>query len=172
MKKAKKVVLLIGSHLLVAVLCFGVALFFFEHKAKAVINEGNNMLNDMALVSRYAAYASMQQVYGNPDAFKEALMLYSNALDFSKGLQSPMFSENSYQTDKMLISVNLSKVERKKGNIEEAENLLKKAQEHCNATQMKDCSFEKILLISRIMEENNMFANKSEPNHEIKADEN
>jgi len=117
MSESKKIVLLVCSHLLVAALCFGGFNYWFEHKARGVLAEGNNMVNDMALISRYSMYASMQQSQGTPESYKEALELYSDALDYSKELQSPMFSESAYQTDKMLISVRLSELERDRGNI-------------------------------------------------------
>lgn len=158
MSKSKKIVLLICSHLLVASLCIGGFDYWFEYKARPVLAESNNMMHDMELINHYSMYASMQQVKGTLESYKEALELYSEALDYSKELQSPMFSENAYQTDKMLITVRLSKIERDQGNIQEADKLLEIAKEHCNATQIKDCTLEKIMFIERITGENNIFS--------------
>jgi len=158
MSKSKKIVLLICSHLLVAALCFGGFDYWFEYKARPVLAESNNMMHDMELINHYSMYASMQQAQGTPESYKEALELYSEALDYSKELQSPMFSESAYQTDKMLISVRLSELERDRGNIQAADNLLEKAKEHCSASQMKDCSLGKIMFIERITGENNIFS--------------
>lgn len=157
MKKIRKILLLICSHILVAGLSIYGAYYVFEEELVNTINQGNNMLNDMALISRYSAYADMQKHNGDLSSYKESLFLFSEALEESKRIQSPMFSENAYQTDKMLIKLALHKLEKNANNTELAESLLHEAVEHCNSTKMKDCSVEKILFISDKMEKNSMF---------------
>ncbi|MCP3178344.1 hypothetical protein MJO47_14660 [Desulfuromonas sp. KJ2020] len=159
MTKAKKITLLICSHLLVALICLGGAAYWFDSHLVDVLEKGNAFATEAALISRYAAFVETQRSNDYPEGYKEALLIFSEAVDQTKEIESPMFTEKSYYIDKTLIYVRLSRVENETGNTQKANEYLSEAQMFCENSGWKDCSKDHLIEISVKLEQNSLFSN-------------
>ena len=157
MTKAKKITLLICSHLLVAIICLGGAAYWFDNHLIGIIKKGNAFATEAALISRYSAFVETQRRNDYPEGYKEALLMFSEAVDQAKEIKSPMFTEKSYYIDKTLIYVRLSRVENETGNTQKANEYLSKAQQYCESSGWQDCSKDRLVEISVKLEQNSLF---------------
>jgi len=163
MKKRNKIILLIISHSVIAAIFFSLALLTRISKdSYGLIENSNKMLNDMALISRYSAFVDVQRHNDYPNGYKEALLLFSKALDQSKELNSPMFSKKAYFVDKAMVNERLSKLAHEAGDSKQADQYMTKAQEFCKQSGWSDCSEEHLAKVSEIIEKNSLFARKPE----------
>jgi len=160
MTKKKKIILLIISHLFVAVTCLGGAAIWFEKRAVDIISEGSDYLNDALLISRYSALVDTQRTNAYPEGYREALLVFSDVLDQSKEINSMMFSARTYSMDKTLTFERLSRVEKELGNVQKSNEYAQVAKEYCSDTGWKDCSIERITEISTRLEQTSLFNNE------------
>jgi len=160
MTQNKKIILLIISHLFVAIICLGGAAIWFEKRAVDIISDGSDYLNDALLISRYSALVDIQRTNAYPDGYREALLIFSDVLDQSKEINSMMFSERTYNMDKTLTFERLSRVEKELGNVEKSNEYIQVAKEYCSGTGWKDCSIERITEISARLEQSSVFNNE------------
>ena len=157
MKSIRNIVLLLCSHLLVALLVVSVSSWWHARELAEQTRQNNAMLSHVMLISRHAAVVDMQRLHAYPEGYRDALLLYSNVLDQTRQIKAPIFSEKAYATDKALTFERLSRVERELGNPEQAERYFAKAQEFCAKTGWQDCSRENLTKISRQLEQFNLF---------------
>jgi len=157
MTKTKKITLLICSHLLAAMVCLGGAVYWFDTHLVEVLEKGNAFATEAALLSRYSAYVEVQRSNDYPEGYKEALLMFSEVIDQTKEIKSPMFSEKTYCVDKALIFTRLSRLESELGNTQKAMEYQAEAQGFCKDSGWQDCSKEHLLDIAMKLEQNSIF---------------
>lgn len=157
MHRLKYVLLLLCSHLLVALLVFFASSWWHERELAEITRQNNAMLSHVMLISRHAAVVDMQRLHAYPEGYRDALRLYSDVLDQTRQIQAPIFSEKAYATDKALTFERLSRVERDLGNPEQAEQYFREAQRFCKMTGWDDCSEANLTRISQQLEQFNLF---------------
>jgi len=114
-------------------------------------------LSNARLFSWYSAYAEAQHAYAGDTEYKEALLGFLKLLEEYKDSNDVLYTAKAYSMDKTLTYERLSRLERKLGNQEKSTEYMKLAISTCPGTGWKDCSTEKIQMISKRLEEGGMF---------------
>ena len=160
MSRRKKVIVLIGSHLLAVGIGLGAAFLWFGLQAERVLKEANAMMTQVAIISRYALFLDMQRTDGSPQEYRDALKRYLAAVDEAGKQPSSLLDQKILGSDKALTYERLARLERDGGNPKDAEDYMKSAVEACRITGWRDCSPENISRISKKLEESG-FRSKS-----------
>jgi tetratricopeptide (TPR) repeat protein len=153
LRRRKRLIILIGSHLLAVGIGLGAAFLWFDLQAEQVLKEGNAMMTQAAIISRYALFLDAQRAYASREDYREALKRYLAAVDEAAKQPSSFLDQKILASDKALTYERLARLERDAGNYKDAEDYMKSAVEACGNTAWKDCSPENISRISKKLEE-------------------
>ena len=153
MSRRRKIIILIGTHLLAVGVGFGIAFLWFGLHAARILTQSNAMMTQVAIVSRYALFVDTQRTDARPQEYREALKRYLAAVDEAAKYPSPFFDERTLAYDKALTYERLARLERDAGKPKEAEGYMKASVEACGRTGWKDCSPQNISRISKRLEE-------------------
>jgi hypothetical protein len=154
-KKMKMVMVL--TH--VAVLAVGFMVGVFSSFARYA-NEGMKMTSQGAMISHYASLVDVAKRHGDQNAYKKSLLAFSSVLDEIIKHPSEFFDAKTTSTDKVFVCERLSRIARETGNTKEADDYMNLAVQTCGQSGLKNCSIEKITMISKKLEENSMFQPK------------
>ncbi len=114
-------------------------------------------LSNARLFSWYSGYAEAQHAYAGDAEYKEALLSFLKLLNEYKDSNDILYTPKAHLMDKTLTYERLSRIEQKLGNQEKSAEYMKLAISTCPGTGWKDCSIEKIQMISKRLEESGMF---------------
>ena len=153
LNRRKKIIFLIGSHLLAVGIGSGAAFWWFGLQAEQVLKEGNAMMTQVAIISRYSLFLDAQRANASPQDYREALKRFLAAVDEAAKQPSSFLDEKILASDKVLTYERLARLERGAGNPKDAEAYMKSAVEACGNTGWKDCSPENISRVSKKLEE-------------------
>ncbi|TAN39055.1 MAG: hypothetical protein EPN25_12520 [Nitrospirae bacterium] len=121
--------------------------------AKRVMTEGNAMMTQMALMSRYSTFADVMRTNGTKEEYKEALINFLKATDEAVKQPTTFYDNKMAARDKTLTYERLSRLEKEMGNNTKAEEYIKLATDNCNNGGFKSCSPEYITMISKKLED-------------------
>ena len=116
------------------------------------------MLADMAIISRYAAFVDIQRENDYPNGYRAALLSFSEALDQSRDINSPFFTEKAYHIDKALTYHRLSRLENEVGNSEKVAEYSALAEGNCAKAGWASCSPERLDEVVEKLTKNSLFA--------------
>lgn len=153
LNRRKKIIILIGSHLLAVGVGLGAAILWFGLQSERVLKEANAMMTQVAIISRYALFLDAQRANASPQEYREALKGFLAAVDEAAKQPSSFLDQKILASDKVLTYERLARLERDAGNPKDAEDYMKSAVEACGNTGWKDCSPENISRISKKLEE-------------------
>ncbi|MCP3931050.1 MAG: hypothetical protein GY705_18360 [Bacteroidetes bacterium] len=159
----KKVITLTLTHSMVCIVTFFLTMAFVGKQAADTMFKVDDMLKGGMLVNHYNLNVELQNAYGGPSEYKEALLAYSEALDLAKSEtpNNPLFSEKTYNTDKTITYTRIAKLEEKERNKESYNNYKSKALEACNKIPWKEkCNYKNLKEIVTKFEQNSTFDNK------------
>jgi hypothetical protein len=151
----KMKILLIFTHL--ALLFVGVVAGIISPLGK-LTREYVMMTSQGNMIGHFAALTDVTRNHGDREAYKKALLVYLSVLDEVNKHPSEFFDTKITSTDKAFVYERLSRLERESGNAKSADDYLNLAVQACGKSGMKDCSVEKLSLISKRMEESSMFS--------------
>jgi hypothetical protein len=114
------------------------------------------------MIGHFAALTDVTRSHGDREAYKKSLLAYLSVLDDVNKHPSEFFDTKITSTDKAFVYEKLSRLERESGNATGADDYLNLAVQACRESGMKDCSIEKISLISKKMEGSSMVSSKKE----------
>jgi hypothetical protein len=157
----KKKLILTFTHIVAVLLGAAVVVVWFGLNTKKIITEGNAMMTQMALMSRYSTYVDVMHTNGTKEEYKEALINFLTATDEAVKQPSSFYDKKMQARDKTLIYERLSKLEKEMGNNRKAEEYFKLATENCNNGGFKTCSRDYITIMSR-KHEDKSFTNNAE----------
>ncbi len=135
-----KITLHIASYVLV--LAFGLGGGYYLGFG---VGQGGALAIDMAEIAHLSAYIDTQMSEGTDTTREEAIRVFLASLEERKKHPSPWFTEKVYATDSALSYARLSALARKRGAIEEAQQLLERAASYCPQIGWQECSAEKIV---------------------------
>jgi hypothetical protein len=153
MKKGKKIIILIVSHISVLVVGLVLALWYMQY----VMSASKDMMN-LASVAHYATMASVEKELAKDQDYRDALLTYLTVLDQVYSKTASKTDLKIYYSDKTLANVRLSLIEDKMGNREAAAKYMKQAIESCPKSGWKDCSSDKLIYVAKRLDENSPFA--------------
>jgi len=153
LNRRKKIIFLIGTHLLAVGIGSGAAFWWFGLQAEQVLKEGNAMMTQVAIISRYSLFLDAQRANASPQDYREALKRFLAAVDEAAKQPSSFLDEKILASDKVLTYERLARLERGAGNGKVADDYMKSAVEMCGNTGWKDCSPENISRVAKKLEE-------------------
>ena len=143
----KKKLLLAFTHIIAVVLGAAVVFLWFGFNAKQMMKEGNAMMTQGALISRYAAFVDVMRTNGTKEEYREALLNFLTGTDEAVKQPSSFYDEKIHARDKTLTYERLSRLEKEAGNIKKSDEYIKLATESCRNSGWKDCSADHITTI-------------------------
>lgn len=158
----KKIIILTFTHSISFSAAILLTMSLFGKKSADTMFKVDDMLKGGMLVNHYNLIVEMQNAYGGPNEYKNALLAYSEALDLAKSEfpNSPLFSDKIYTTDKTLIYTRIAKIEERIGNEESFSKYKAKALKTCNKIPWKEnCTYEDLKEIITKLEKNSTFKN-------------
>lgn len=162
MTKTKKILLLISTHTLIALL----ALYGGATIMENIIKQANAIIEPVSFVTKYANYVAIQRVEAKPTDYKNALLNYLNALEKIRTFDSPIMDHKVYLYDKMFTFTRLSLIENEIGNPEKAANYMKQAINTCNQIDWDNCSSKKLIDITKRLDENSILWKRPKTNED------
>ena len=150
MKKWKKVLLLFGGIVLVAIACFISWSYGFRDGIRA-----GGLTSNMAEFTLLNQHMHDQLANANCEGAKQALNDYLKHLDKFKDVKGSVISDTVYYADKMLTHVRLARIEEHMGNHTQAQKHMAIAKEACGQRKWEDCSEEKMVSFAKRWEEKN-----------------
>ncbi len=153
MTKNKKIIIFVLTHLIALIVGAVTVFFWLGLNAKKTITEGNAMMTQMALMSRYSTFVDVMRTNGTKEEYKEALRNFLTATDEAVKQPSSFYDKKMQARDKTLTYERLSRLEKEMGNNAKAEEYFKLATENCNAGEFKSCSPDYIMMISKKLED-------------------
>ena len=157
MTKKMKVIFLL-TH--IAALGIGYVLGVFSPGAK-YMKEGAMMATQGGMISHYASLVDITRNNGDRDAYKKSLLAFLAVLEEIIKQPSEFFDAKTTSTDKVFVYERLSRLERESGNAKAADDYMNLAVQTCGKSGLKDCSIEKIITLSKKIEESSMISPKS-----------
>ena len=153
LNRRRRIIFLIGSHLLAVGIGSGAAFWWFGLQAERVLKESNAMMTQVAIISRYSLFLDAQRANASPQDYREALKRFLAAVDEAAKQPSSFLDEKVLASDKVLTYERLARLERDACSLKDAEDYMQLAVEACGNTGLKDCSPENISRVSKKLEE-------------------
>ena len=150
MKKWKKILFVAAGIFLVAIACFISWAYGFRQGIRA-----GGLTSSMAEFNLFHQHLKNNLENASCIGAKEALNDYLKHLEKYKGVKGSFISDTIYYGDMMLTHVRLARIEEYMGNHAEAQNQINIAKEACLQRKWEDCSYEKMVLMTKRLEERN-----------------
>ena len=164
MTRARKVITYIFTHLLALLAGGMVVVLWLGFDAKKMFTESNAMMTQMALMSRYSAFADVMRTNGSKEEYKEALINFLKAGDDAVKQPSSFYDNKMLARDKTLTYERLARLEKEMGDNTKAEEYFKLATENCNKGGFKNCSPDYITMISKRLEDKSIITKQQNQN--------